>query len=145
MKNFSGVCQAAGADKPLRAFFIWITNIVTCMFLVFQILIPEPVSSFRFSSRCKNRRNQRWLAQQESFSSDFGILYLFAIKHNTNQNIFIKFSRKRYPQPFAQTERNRSESASLHGQRDVRATSASMSVQCKTLWISVLRDSLCPF
>ena len=29
MKNFSGVCQAAGADKPLRAFFIWITNIVT--------------------------------------------------------------------------------------------------------------------
>ncbi len=21
MKNFSGVCQAAGADKPLRAFF----------------------------------------------------------------------------------------------------------------------------
>ena len=31
MKNFSGVCQAAGADKPLRAFFIWITNIVTSM------------------------------------------------------------------------------------------------------------------
>ena len=29
MKNFSGVCQAAGADKPLRAFFIWITNIFT--------------------------------------------------------------------------------------------------------------------
>ena len=29
MKNFSGGCQAAGADKPLRAFFIWITNIVT--------------------------------------------------------------------------------------------------------------------
>ena len=29
MKNFSGICQAAGADKPLRAFFIWITNIVT--------------------------------------------------------------------------------------------------------------------
>ena len=29
MKNFSGVCQATGADKPLRAFFIWITNIVT--------------------------------------------------------------------------------------------------------------------
>ena len=33
MKNFSGVCQAAGADKPLRAFFIWITNIVTLMLL----------------------------------------------------------------------------------------------------------------
>lgn len=31
MKNFSGVCQAAGADKPLRAFFIWITNIVTLL------------------------------------------------------------------------------------------------------------------
>ena len=37
MINFSGVCQAAGADKPLRAFFIWITNIVT-LFFVFQIL-----------------------------------------------------------------------------------------------------------
>ena len=32
MKNFSGVCQAAGADKPLRVFFIWITNIVTLSF-----------------------------------------------------------------------------------------------------------------
>ena len=32
MKNFSGVCQAAGADKPLRAFFIWITNIVTLLY-----------------------------------------------------------------------------------------------------------------
>ena len=46
MKNFSGVCQAAGADKPLRAFIIWITNIVTLInrtifcryFIVFQEL-----------------------------------------------------------------------------------------------------------
>ena len=38
MKNFSGVCQAAGADKPLRAFFIWITNIVT-----FFVYLPKSV------------------------------------------------------------------------------------------------------
>ena len=37
MKNFSGVCQAAGADKPLRAFFIWITNIVTLLVLRFRL------------------------------------------------------------------------------------------------------------
>ena len=36
MKNFSGVCQAAGADKPLRAFFIWITNIVTLLVFCFR-------------------------------------------------------------------------------------------------------------
>ena len=40
MKNFSGVCQAAGADKPLRAFFIWITNIVT---LVATYIIDEAI------------------------------------------------------------------------------------------------------
>ena len=34
MKNFSGVCQAAGADKPLRAFFICITNIVVPLLVV---------------------------------------------------------------------------------------------------------------
>ena len=39
MKNFSGVCQAAGADKPLRAFFIWITNIVTLIVPVMADLI----------------------------------------------------------------------------------------------------------
>ena len=38
MKNFSGVCQAAGADKPLRAFFIWITNIVTLSATRFQLV-----------------------------------------------------------------------------------------------------------
>ena len=37
MKNFSGVCQAAGVDKPLRAFFIWITNIVTLLVLSFLV------------------------------------------------------------------------------------------------------------
>jgi hypothetical protein len=46
MKNFSGVCQAAGADKPLRAFFIWITNIVTLTgdTVGFKIAIFLPVN-----------------------------------------------------------------------------------------------------
>ena len=53
MKNFSGVCQAAGADKPLRAFFIWITNIVTLLVWdVFpeheQLIIPAPVALLFF-------------------------------------------------------------------------------------------------
>ena len=41
MKNFSGVCQAAGADKPLRAFFIWITNIVTLFISVIALKLGE--------------------------------------------------------------------------------------------------------
>ena len=45
MKNFSGVCQAAGADKPLRAFFIWITNIVTLVSTLFYLI------NFHFSFR----------------------------------------------------------------------------------------------
>ena len=55
MKNFSGVCQAAGADKPLRAFFIWITNIVTLSTsredhcLILSGIIAEPVPTCRIS------------------------------------------------------------------------------------------------
>ena len=41
MKNFSGVCQAAGADKPLRALFIWITNIVTLFISVIALKLGE--------------------------------------------------------------------------------------------------------
>ena len=48
MKNFSGVCQAAGADKPLRAFFIWITNIVT---------LSVPSSSNKKKNRYPNLPN----------------------------------------------------------------------------------------
>ena len=46
MKNFSGVCQAAGADKPLRALFIWITNIVTLSVSTKNKKEPLPKSSF---------------------------------------------------------------------------------------------------
>ena len=56
MKNFSGVCQAAGADKPLRAFFIWITNIVT---LPSQSLQPLLHFGFAGTDLVGGKKNHR--------------------------------------------------------------------------------------
>ena len=53
MKNFSGVCQAAGADKPLRAFFIWITNIVTLLVFCFRFNGPH---NLEYSPYDKDRK-----------------------------------------------------------------------------------------
>ena len=50
MKNFSGVCQAAGADKPLRAFFIWITNIVTLWTYSQASKLPEEKLTSEFKA-----------------------------------------------------------------------------------------------
>ena len=50
MKNFSGGCQAAGADKPLRAFFIWITNIVTLSDKMHRLPWLIATSGCRFAS-----------------------------------------------------------------------------------------------
>ena len=55
MKNFSGVCQAAGANKPLRAFFIWITNIVTLLKSYIDALY-----SFGDSAVIRLKKRQNW-------------------------------------------------------------------------------------
>ena len=54
MKNFSGVCQAAGADKPLRAFFIWITHIVTLLVFCFRF---NGLHDLEYSSYDKNGKS----------------------------------------------------------------------------------------